>query len=54
DAFFTRSSRDRVAISWQPLTRDGGAQLSRRYSLYEMTRERRLDGYWDAYPRTWD
>ncbi|AXY40729.1 YjbH domain-containing protein [Halomonas sp. JS92-SW72] len=54
DAFFTRSSRDRAAIAWQPLTRDGGAMLGRRYSLYELTKERRLEGYWEAYPRTWD
>ncbi|MBF8223918.1 YjbH domain-containing protein [Halomonas sp. 328] len=40
DAFFVRSSRDRARIAWQPLTRDGGARLHRRYPLYDLTQER--------------
>ncbi|APX93268.1 hypothetical protein BWR19_10190 [Halomonas sp. 1513] len=53
DAFFIRSTRDRADIAWQPLTRDGGARLNRRYSLYEVTEERRLNGYWDDYEASW-
>ncbi len=40
DAFFVRSSRDRAQVTWQPLTRDGGARLHRRYQLYDLTQER--------------
>ncbi|MBS9404049.1 YjbH domain-containing protein [Halomonas sp. TRM85114] len=54
DAFFTRSSRDKANISWRPLTRDGGAALQRRYSLYELTEERQLGRYWDDYAKTWE
>jgi len=54
DAFFTRSSRDRANIAWQPLTRDGGARLHRRHGLYDLTRDRRLGDYWEQYPATWE
>ncbi len=54
DAFFTRSSRDRAEIAWQPLTRDGGARLNRRYELYDLTQERHMGRYWEEYDRTWD
>jgi hypothetical protein len=54
DAFFTRSSRDRATIAWRPLTRDGGAQLERSHTLYDLTKERDLGRYWDEYERTWD
>lgn len=54
DAFFTRSSRERANIAWQPLTRDGGARLERRYNLYDMTLERDLGRYWDEYSKSWD
>ncbi len=53
DAFFTRSSRDSGTIAWRPLTRDGGAMLHRRYSLYTLTEERGLGHYWDEYGTTW-
>ncbi len=43
DAFFIRSSRGHAQVAWQPLTRDGGAKLGRRYSLYGLTDERRLN-----------
>ncbi|MWJ28479.1 YjbH domain-containing protein [Halomonas sp. ZH2S] len=54
DAFFTRSSRQRANIAWQPLTRDGGARLGRRYNLYDMTLERDLGRYWEDYDKSWD
>lgn len=53
DAFFTFSSRDSSTISWQPLTRDGGARLNRRYELYNITQERDLGRYWDEYDNMW-
>jgi hypothetical protein len=34
-------------ILWQPLLRDGGARLSKRYSLYELTSERDSDLFED-------
>jgi len=40
DLLLPRSSRDRAVLWWQPLVRDGGARLWRRYSLYRMTGER--------------
>ncbi|MET3652114.1 hypothetical protein [Dyella japonica] len=30
---------------WDPLIRDGGAILSRRYSLYSLTSDRDLDNF---------
>ncbi|WP_404297279.1 YjbH domain-containing protein [Halomonas sp.] len=53
NALFTRSSRDRADVAWQPLTRDGGATLERRYNLYDVTEERDLDGYWDEHATAW-
>lgn len=52
NAFFTRSTRSRANIAWQPLTRDGGAKLGRRYELYDLTEERDLGSYWDEYSDT--
>lgn len=49
DVFFNKSSRRHTAIAWRPLTRDGGARLSRRYSLYGLTGLRTLDDYWTDY-----
>ncbi len=46
DAFFTSSSRSYATVSWQPLTRDGGARLARRYNLYDLTGERGMGDYW--------
>ena len=49
DLFFNKSSRGYAAVGWQPLTRDGGAQLARRYSLYGLTDMRAIDDYWENY-----
>lgn len=40
DAVLPRSSRARATFLWQPLYRDGGAMLSRKYGLYSITSER--------------
>lgn len=40
DFMLPRSSRSRANLVWQPLTRDGGAALGRRYALYGLTGER--------------
>jgi hypothetical protein len=40
DLILPRSSRARATIMWQPLIRDGGAMLARKYSLYPITSER--------------
>ncbi|WP_458527214.1 YjbH domain-containing protein [Onishia taeanensis] len=53
DAFFTTYSRDDVNVSWQPLTRDGGARLSRRYSLYDITEDRSLGRFWEEREQAW-
>lgn len=37
DAFFAKSSTSSGTLSWSPLTRDGGARLSRFYQLYDLT-----------------
>lgn len=54
NAMFTRSTRDKAQIAWQPLTHDGGAALNRRYQLFDLTEERKLGNYWKDYPTTWD
>lgn len=54
DAFFTRSSRERANIAWRPLTRDGGARLGRRYTLYDITHERDMGRYWEEYDKSWE
>lgn len=53
DAFFTSSSRNSTTIAWQPLTRDGGARLARRYTLYGLTSDRDMGNYWDTYDDVW-
>jgi hypothetical protein len=35
-----RSSRTSASFMWEPLLRDGGARLNRRYTLYNMTSDR--------------
>ncbi|SFS02438.1 Exopolysaccharide biosynthesis protein YbjH [Stenotrophomonas maltophilia] len=40
DGFLPRSTRGRAAFNWNPLIRDGGAMLSRKYSLYSITGDR--------------
>lgn len=51
DTFFTKSTRNTVGFKWSPLTRDGGAQLNRAYTLYGLTSDRSLDTYWDDYSK---
>ncbi|WP_106478277.1 YjbH domain-containing protein [Phytohalomonas tamaricis] len=46
DALFSGAGRQKGGLSWQPLTRDSGARLNRRYSLYELTQERDTQYYW--------
>jgi hypothetical protein len=43
DLLLPRSSRARASFMWEPLLRDGGARLNRRYSLYDMTSDRDSD-----------
>ena len=52
DIFFTRSTRSTATIGWSPLTRDGGARLNRRYSLYNLTDSRSLHDYWRGFQDT--
>lgn len=40
DTVLPRSSRSRATFLWQPLYRDGGAMLGRKYGLYSITGER--------------
>jgi hypothetical protein len=40
DLMLPRSSRSTATFMWEPLLRDGGARLSRRYTLYDMTSDR--------------
>ncbi len=49
DAFFTNSSRQHATVAWDPLTRDGGARLDRRYTLYGLTSDRDMGHYWLDY-----
>ena len=49
DVFFNKSSRRYASVAWRPLTRDGGAKLARRYSLYGLTGQRALGDYWQDY-----
>lgn len=43
DLLLPRPSRARAGFVWQPLVRDGGAKLGRRYQLYNLTGERDRD-----------
>lgn len=43
DLMLPRSTRTRANLTWSPLSRDGGARLSRSYMLYQMTNERGPD-----------
>lgn len=40
DNILPRSTRGRATINWNPLIRDGGAMLARKYPLYNVTGER--------------
>ncbi len=43
DAFLTRSSTNMANVTWQPLTRDGGAMLHREFPLFELTKNQSGD-----------
>lgn len=45
DLMLPRSTVNRANILWQPLIRDGGATLGRRYSLYTLTDGRDSDNF---------
>lgn len=47
DFVLPRSTRSRATFLWQPLTRDGGARLARKYSLYQLTSERDGEFFFD-------
>jgi membrane-associated phospholipid phosphatase len=47
DLMFPKTSADVAHFSWNPLTRDGGARLSRSIALYDLTKLR------DARPWRW-
>ncbi len=54
DLMLPRATRSRATLTWQPLTRDGGARLARRYSLYGMTGERDTTFFYDNFQRIGD
>ncbi|MGH8052663.1 MAG: YjbH domain-containing protein [Stenotrophomonas sp.] len=43
DLMLPRSTRSRANLNWNPLYRDGGARLTRRYELFVLTAERDTD-----------
>jgi len=45
DLMLLSSHVDTATILWQPLLRDGGARLNRRYTLYDLTRDRDSDNF---------
>jgi len=45
DLMLPRSTLTRASFVWDPLIRDGGAMLSKRYSLYSLTSGRDLDNF---------
>jgi len=47
DFLLPRSSRARATLLWNPLIRDGGARLARKYTLYPMTGERNGEFFFD-------
>jgi len=47
DTILPRSNRARATFVWNPLVRDGGAMLGRKYSLYGVTGERDLKFFYD-------
>jgi len=50
DNLLPRSTRGRANVNWNPLIRDGGAMLARKYSLYNVTGERDRAGFYQAFP----
>lgn len=49
DLLLPRSSPDTGRFIWQPLTRDGGAPLHRRYTLYDLTSGRNPRLFYDNF-----
>ncbi|WP_235499615.1 YjbH domain-containing protein [Frateuria sp. Soil773] len=47
DLMLPRSTVNRAGILWQPLIRDGGAKLGKRYNLYSLTGDRDTDNFND-------
>jgi len=47
DLMLPRSTLTRASFVWDPLIRDGGAMLNRRYSLYSLTSDRDQDNFND-------
>ncbi|WP_109123767.1 YjbH domain-containing protein [Dyella sp. C11] len=45
DLMLPRSTMTRAAFVWDPLIRDGGASLNKRYTLYSLTSDRDLDNF---------
>jgi membrane-associated phospholipid phosphatase len=55
DAMLPRSTPGDATIAWSPLTRDGGARLSRMFPLFDLTRMRdRRALQWGAAPSSTD
>lgn len=56
DVMLPKSTPGSGTIAWSPLTRDGGARLSRRFTLYDLTRQRdpRALAFGPARPGTMD
>ncbi len=49
DLLLPRSSPHSGRFLWEPLTRDGGAPLHRRYNLYDLTRDRDSRLFYDNF-----
>jgi hypothetical protein len=47
DTILPRSTRARAAVVWNPLVRDGGAMLGRKYTLYGTTSERDTEFFYE-------
>jgi len=47
DLLLPRSTTSRAGFVWDPLIRDGGARLGKRYTLYSLTSARDLDNFND-------
>lgn len=43
DMLLPHSSRSRATLLWEPLVRDGGARLNKRYTLYTLTNDQDSD-----------
>jgi len=47
DIMLPRSNRSRATFVWNPLIRDGGAMMGRKYALYNVTGERDQRFFYD-------